>query len=212
MPREIDIVQTLKKSLLIAAWVAGCVSGIGQAQAQEWTVDAVMDALRGLQYAKANFKEIRHSTFLVEPIKLSGNFVYKAPRTFIKETYKPFPEIVTVDENGVKIEQEKEAQEGQSRTQFIAADAHPLVKGLVDSAEATMSGKKELLEVRYDLEISGTEKRWTVKLTPKEEALRKKLDSLYFEGSGDLIDRAEIRETDGDWSVINLEYLKVERN
>jgi hypothetical protein len=174
-------------------------------------VDAVMESLRGLKYAKATFKETRHSTFLVEPLELTGTFVYRAPRTFVKETYKPYPEIVTVDANGVKIEQEREAQEGQSRIQFIAADTHPLVKGLVDSAEATMSGKRELLEARYDLEISGTRDHWKVRLVPRDNALREKLDSLYFEGSGDLIDRAEIMETDGDWSVIDLEYLKVER-
>lgn len=183
-----------------------------QAGAQEWTVDAVMSALRGLKYAEATFTEIRHSSFLKKPLDLNGTFVYEAPRTFVKKTFKPYPETVTVDANGVKIEQEKSEQEGQSRTQFIAADAHPLVQGLVDSAEATMSGKRELLEARYDLEISGTEETWTVTLVPKEEALRKKLDSLSFEGNGDLIKHAEINETDGDRSIIDLEYLKVERN
>lgn len=198
--------------MVLAVCLAALLAGGNRAEAQEWTVDSVMEALRGLRYAEATFRETRHSTFLVKPLDLKGTFVYKAPRTFIKETFKPYPEIVTVDANGVKIEQEKGAQEGQSRTQFIAADAHPLVKGLVDSAEATMSGKKELLEARYDLEISGTEQRWTVKLVPKDKSLRKKLDSLFFEGSEDLIDRVEIRETDGDWSVIDLEFLKVERH
>ena len=172
----------------------------------------MMNALRGLKYAEATFTEVRHSSFLKKPLNLNGTFVYEAPRTFIKETLKPYPETVTVDANGVKIEQEKGAQEGQSRTQFIAADAHPLVQGLVDSAEATMSGKRELLEARYDLEISGTEETWSVTLVPKEVALRKKLDSLSFEGSGDLIKHAEINEADGDRSIIDLEYLKVERN
>jgi hypothetical protein len=83
---------------------------------------------------------------------------------------------------------------------------------LVDSAEAPMSGKKELLEARYDLEISGTEEQWTVVLVPKENALRKKLESLTFEGSADLIKHAEILEADGDLSIIDLDYRKVERN
>lgn len=186
--------------------------GLGPAVAQDWTVDSVMDALRGLKYAEARFREVRHSTFLVKPLDLNGTFVYKAPQTFVKETFKPYPEIVTIDANGVKIEQEKGAQEGQSRTQFIAADAHPLVQGLVESAEATMSGKRELLEARYELELAGSSEQWTVKLVPREEALKKKLESMTFKGTGDLINQAEIREADGDWSTIHLEYLKVERN
>lgn len=212
MPRKIDIAPRTGRVVRLVTFVAVLLGCSSQAAAQEWTVDSVMEALRGLAYTEATFKEARHSTFLVKPLDLTGTFVYKAPRTFIKETYKPYPEIVTVDANGVKIEQEKQGQEGQSRTQFIAADAHPLVQGLVDSAEATMSGKKELLEARYDLEISGIEEQWTVVLVPKEKALRKKLESLTFEGSGDLIKHAEILEADGDLSIIDLDYRKVERN
>lgn len=195
--------------MTLLAFLPGCLS---TALAQEWGVDSVMDALRSLAYAEAKFKEVRHSNFLIKPLDLNGTFVYKAPRTFIKETFKPYPETVTIDANGVKIEQEKGAQEGQSRTQFIAADAHPLVQGLVESAEATMSGRRDLLEARYELEVTGTAEQWTARLVPKEKALQKKLESLQFDGREHLINRAEIREPDGDWTVIELEYLKVERN
>ena len=58
-------------------------------------------------------------------------------------------------------------QEGQSRIQFIAADAHPLVKGLVDSAEATMSGNKDLLEARYELELIGSREKVDCKTGPQ---------------------------------------------
>ena len=180
--------------------------------AQDWTVDSVMEGLRGLQYVEATFVETRHSVFLTQKLELNGTFVFTAPQTFIKETFEPYPERVQVDSNGVRIDQERSEQESQSRTQFIAADAHPLVKGLVDSAEATMSGNKELLEARYELDLTGTEKDWSVELIPKEQALRDKIESIVFLGSGDLIQRAEIKEADGDWSVILLTYEKVERN
>ena len=212
MPRKIDTAYRTSRKVRLLVCVSLFLGSAARAGAEEWTVDAVMSALRGLKYAEATFKEVRHSSFLKKPLDLKGTFIYKAPRTFIKETFKPYPETVTVDANGVKIEQEKAAQEGQSRTQFIAADAHPLVQGLVDSAEATMSGKKELLEARYEIELNGTGERWRVILVPKEKALRKKLDSLSFEGSGDLIRHAEINEADGDRSIIDLDYLKVERN
>jgi outer membrane lipoprotein-sorting protein len=205
-------VSRLKLSVFAGILVAGFLAANEHVDAQSWTVDTVMEGLRGLRHFEATFDETRHSTFLKTPIKLNGTFVYTAPQTFIKETFKPFPEIVTVDHNGVKIEQEKEMQEGQSRVQFIAADAHPLVKGLVDSAEATMSGNKDLLEARYELELIGSREGWTVKLVPREKALRKKIESLLFTGNDDLIDSVEIRESDGDWSVINLKYESVERN
>ena len=143
---------------------------------------------------------------------MTGVFSYRAPQTFIKETFDPFPEMVVVDANGIKIDQERWEHEGQSRTQFIAANAHPLVEGLVDSAKATMSGKKELLEARYELAIEGTKDDWKVTLVPREEALRKKVDSILLIGIEDLIQSVEIREADGDWSIINLTYGKVERH
>ena len=183
-----------------------------QDQSQSWSIDAIMAGLRGLSHVQATFDETRHSAFLSKPLELKGTFVYKAPQTFIKETFRPFPEIVTVDENGVKIEQEKETQEGQSRTHFISANAHPLVKGLVDGAAATMSGKKELLEAQYDLELEGTEDAWTVQLIPKEKALRKKIEVMLFQGSGDLIEHVTITEADGDLTEIRLQYKNVERN
>lgn len=205
-------VSRIKLSVFTGILVAGFLVANDRVDAQAWTVDAVMEGLRGLRHVEATFNETRHSTFLTTPIKLNGTFVYEAPQTFIKETFKPFPEIVTVDHNGVKIEQDKDMQEGQSRIQFIAADAHPLVQGLVDSAKATMSGKKELLEARYRLELNGSKENWSVKLVPREKALRKKIESLLFVGNGDLINSVEIRESDGDWSVINLKYESVERN
>ena len=180
--------------------------------AQDWTIDSVMEGLRGLRHVEASFVEIRHSTFLTQQLELNGIFVFKAPQTFIKETFEPYPERVQVDRHGVRIDQEKSEQESQSRTQFIAANAHPLVKGLVDSAQATMSGDRKLLEDRYELNLSGTEQDWSVILVPKEQVLREKVESIMFLGSGDLIQRAEIKEADGDWSVIDLTYDKVERH
>lgn len=186
--------------------------GAAKGLAQSWTIDAVMESLRRLEHVESTFTETRHSTFLTKPLKLNGTFVFKAPQTFIKETFEPFPERVLVDSNGVRIDQDRIQHEGQSRTQFIAADAHPLVEGLVASAKATMSGEKELLETRYELEIEGTKEKWAVKLTPKEQVLRKKIESILFLGNEDLIYQVEIREADGDWSVIDLTYKKIERN
>lgn len=182
------------------------------AAAEPWTIESVMAGLRGLKHADTTFTETRHIAFLTKPIEMTGTFSYRAPQTFIKETFDPFPETVVVDANGIKIDQERQAHEGQSRTQFIAADAHPLVEGLVDSAKATMSGEKELLEARYELAIEGTKDDWKVRLVPREEALREKVDSILFIGVEDLIQSVEIREADGDWSVINLTYEKVERH
>lgn len=181
------------------------------AAAESWTIDAVMEGLRGLKHVESTFDEIRHTSFLKNPIKLNGIFVFKAPQTFIKETFEPFPEKVVVDANGIRIDQEK-VREGQTRTQFIAADAHPLVAGLVESAKATMSGSREMLEARYELNIEGGREDWTVTLTPKEQVLRDKVDRILFFGSEDLINSVEIREADGDWSTIDLTYGKVERN
>ena len=107
----------------------------------------------------------------------------------------------------------EEAERGLAECRrFVRENRRPLVKGLVDSAEATMSGNKELLEARYELDLTGTEEDWSVELVPKEQALRDKIESIVFLGSGDLIQRAEIKEADGDWSVILLNYEKVERN
>lgn len=197
---------------LIRLFVLATLLGSSNVRAQEWTIDSVMAGLRGLRHVQATFVETRHSGFLTKQLKLKGVFIFKAPQTFIKETVEPFPERVQVDSNGVRIDQERSEQESQSRTQFIAADAHPLVKGLVDSAQATMSGRKELLESRYELNTSGTEQDWSVVLIPKEQVLREKVESITFLGSGDLIQRAEIKEADGDWSVIQLTYEKVERH
>ena len=196
----------------ICALVVGALVVSTKTLAQSWTIDAVMEGLRRLQHVESTFTEIRHSAFLIKPLELNGTFVFRAPQTFIKETFKPFPERVLVDSNGVRIDQDKTQYEGQGRTQFIAADAHPLVEGLVASAKATMSGEKALLESRYELGIKGTEENWEVTLVPKEKALRDKVESILILGSQDLIQRVEIREADGDWSTIDLTYEKIERN
>ena len=199
------------KNAVCALAIGGLVVS-AETLAQAWTIDAVMEGLRQLQHVESTFIETRHSSFLIQPLELNGTFVFKAPQTFIKETYKPFPETVRVDSHGVRIDQDKLQYEGQGRTQFIAADAHPLVEGLVASAKATMSGDKALLESRYELGIEGTEENWEVTLVPKEKVLRDKVESILILGSEDLIQRVEIREADGDWSTIDLTYKKIERN
>ena len=54
------------------------------------------------------------------------------------------------------------------------------------------------------MEFTGSEMRWTLALTPRDAQLAKTVAEIRIDGSMDELSRVEIRQPDGDRSLMTL--------
>ena len=143
------------------------------------------------------FSEVQHLAMLERPLESSGELFYQAPDRLEKRTLQPRPETLLLD-HGVLT-----ARRGQ-RTHVLSLRDYPQVIPFVESIRATLAGDDAALERYFDVRFAGTLEHWTLELVPAEATVARRVQLIRIAGERDSIRTVEIRQTDGDASVLTL--------
>jgi hypothetical protein len=81
---------------------------------------------------------------------------------------------------------------------------YPQILPFVESIRATLAGDRNALERIFHVEFSGSVERWTLTLVPLDQQLTRIVKQVQIDGSRDQLLRVEIRQTDGDRSLMTL--------
>jgi len=160
-------------------------------------LDSVMHALAQRQQGTANFVERHFLALLKRPVESSGELLYRAPDRLEKRTLKPHPENLVLEGDRLSIER-------GHHTHVLDLRAYPEVAPFVESIRATLSGDRRGLERVFTLEFTGNAASWRLNLVPLDPAMRKIIAEIRIDGLRDLLTEVEIRETDGDRSLMTL--------
>ncbi|MGH8819025.1 MAG: LolA family protein, partial [Achromobacter pestifer] len=68
---------------------------------------------------------------------------------------------------------------------------------------SVLAGDTRALQENFDLALTGEANAWQLLLTPRSALLRQIFDNIQING-GQLVDRIELRETQGDRSVLQM--------
>ncbi|SAK78256.1 LolA family protein [Caballeronia ptereochthonis] len=168
------------------------------APASGWTLDRLMNTLGAKKSGRAHFTETRYLKIAQEPLESSGELVFVAPDHLEKHTLSPKPEnlvvdgdMLTVDRNGRKV--------------TIALRNYPELGAFIDSIRATLAGNRFALENAYKVSIAGQGDNWTLTLVPTDSRMQKKVSEITLAGTGATLARVEIRQADGDRSLMRLQ-------
>jgi len=142
--------------------------------------------------ARTSFVELRGSKLLKKPLRLQGEYLRPDADTLVRKVAAPYVETTTIRAGEVEI-----ARDGKSARRFSLARV-PEMAGLQSSFGALLSGDRRLLEQRYDLRTQGTRQRWTMTLTPKDAAMRQKVETITLYGRGSELRCIETQPTAGD--------------
>ena len=160
-------------------------------------LDRVMGALAERKHGHVSFTEKKFIALLDEPVESSGELLYEAPDRLEKKTLKPKPEDLVL-EGGVVA-----AQRGKHHY-TLDLKQYPQVLPFIESIRATLAGDRAALERIFKVDFSGQFESWTLDLTPLDSKLAKAVKGIHIEGAKDFIHSIEIREADGDRSLMTI--------
>ena len=74
----------------------------------------------------------------------------------------------------------------------------------VESFRSTLKGDLAALQRFYRVTLEGGEQRWQLALTPRDPKMSALIESILIGGGGGRISRIEVREAQGDRSVMTV--------
>ncbi|MBY4947500.1 outer membrane lipoprotein carrier protein LolA [Cupriavidus respiraculi] len=164
-----------------------------------WGVDQLMAALAAQKSGRARFVETKYLAMLERPVESSGELVFVAPDRLEKRTLSPKPESLTLTGDMMTVER-------AGRKTVIPLQNFPELAGFIESLRGTLGGNRDALERYYRLSLEGQAARWTLTLTPTEPRMAAAIRTIRIDGAGDKVQSVEIRQADGDRSVMRITH------
>jgi hypothetical protein len=177
--------------------VLSMLSGAPWALAGDSDLDRIMSALAQRKHGHVTFVEKKFIALLDRPIESSGELLYDAPDRLEKKTLKPRPESLVLEGGVIS------AQRGRHHY-VLDVKQYPQVMPFIESIRATLAGDRAALERSFKVEIVGNFDEWTLVLRPLDSKLTRTVKEIHIEGEKDLIRLVEIREADGDRSLLTI--------
>jgi hypothetical protein len=184
--------RVLGLGLSLLACAAGRIAG-----AADNDLDAVMQSLAARRHGEVSFVEQQFLSLLKRPIESSGELLYDAPGRLEKRTLEPRPESLLVEGDVLTVKR-------GNRSHVLDLKAYPQILPFVTSIRATLAGDLSGLEQVFRLDFLGSAARWTLVLAPRDARLAKTVSEIRIDGARDALLKVEIRQTDGDRSLMTL--------
>jgi hypothetical protein len=160
-------------------------------------LDAVMGLLAMRQHGRVEFIEQQFLAVLDHPVESSGELRYDAPDHLEKRTLLPRPENLVLAGGELTVER-------GGRRHVLDMHRYPQIQPFVESIRATLAGDRGALERVFHVEFAGSVERWSLVLVPLDRQLAKTVKQVQIDGSRDQLLRIEIRQADGDRSLMTL--------
>jgi Outer membrane lipoprotein carrier protein LolA-like len=182
---------------LIFLSICAALSGAAHAQAGFSDLNEVMGMLAMRQHGRVEFIEQQFLAVLKQPIESSGELRYDAPDRLEKRTLKPHAETLVLSGGVLTVER-------AHNRRVMDLHSYPQVLPFVESIRATLAGDRASLERVFRLDFAGTVSRWTLTLVPLESKVKQTVSQVRIDGIRDQLLKVEIRQPDGDRSLMTL--------
>ncbi|MGO9947304.1 MAG: LolA-related protein [Steroidobacteraceae bacterium] len=160
-------------------------------------LDEVMGLLATRQHGRVEFVEQQFLHILDHPIESSGELRYDAPDRLEKRTLKPHAETLLLAGGVLTVERARGRR-------VLDLRAYPQIQPFVESIRATLAGDRSSLERLFHLDFAGSLARWTLTLVPLDSNVKRAVAHVRIDGMRDQLLKVEIRQPDGDRSLMTL--------
>jgi hypothetical protein len=184
-------------ALLLLACALLLAAGTPAALAADSDLDQVMSALAQRKHGHVTFVEKKYIALLDRPVESSGELLYDAPDRLEKKTLEPKPESLVLEGGTVS------AQRGR-RHYVLDLKQYPQIVPFIESIRATLAGDRAALEQVFQVDFRGSVDHWALGLVPRDPKLARTVKEIHIEGEKDVIHSVEIREADGDRSLLTI--------
>ena len=181
--------------LVVATAAAG--APICAAAPGDVPLDQLLALFAARQHGHVTFTERHELALLTRPLESSGELFYDAPDYLEKRTLTPKAEDLKLEHGILTLERGRHHRSVELRD-------YPQLLPYLESLRATLAGDRAALERYFHVQLSGNLDGWQLALLPADATLGRTLREVRIAGERDAIRTVEIRETDGDASVLTL--------
>ncbi len=159
-----------------------------------WTVPILLNAVAHEARHEVRFVETTHLASLTRPLKTSGRLIYRKPATLIMRQQRPSPVTYRIVGGRLYV----------NGHPGVPIDRIPQVMAIVSGFEGLLSGNRALLLHDYTLRLTGSARRWRLRLVPRLPALAKVVRVVEVRGHGGEPTSVRTTTPGGDFSVMRL--------
>ena len=188
------------QSLASAGVMGLALATLSPAAFAAWELQQLMDSLAKNKSGRATFVEKKYISLLDQPVESSGELLYTAPDRLEKRTLKPRPESLLIDNGALTVERGK-------RRMVLRLQDYPELVAFTESIRGTLAGDTVALKRIYNLDLDGSEERWTLTLRPVETKMLEVVQRIRIGGSRAEVKSVEIEQADKDRSVMIITPL-----
>ena len=168
--------------------------------AQAFDLDQLAAQLSKPAVVRGPFIQEKHLRALPKPLTSTGQFVLSKDLGLLWLLEKPLQQDYRIDGTGIA----KRTPQGWQPVAQQSASAQQNRLFL-----AVLKGDSSGLRQDFDLSLSGAADNWTLDLTPKSLLLKQIFSAIQIQG-GALVQRIELRETQGDSTLLRLSDSKAD--
>jgi hypothetical protein len=179
--------------------VGGHPLACGAAESDDETAafDQLLKILGERRHDHVTFTEVQELAILDQPLHSSGELLYDAPDRLEKRTLEPRREDLLLDHGVLSVERDH-------RRRSVSLRDFPQAAPFIESVRATLAGDRAALARYFTMRFSGTLAHWTLELVPADATLKRSVQHIHITGETDRIRTVEIRQSDGDTSIITI--------
>ncbi|WP_019939631.1 outer membrane lipoprotein carrier protein LolA [Bordetella sp. FB-8] len=163
--------------------------GLGQLQAQ----------LRAAPIVRGHFVQQKFLRSLPQPLTSRGDFTLAQGKGLLWQLTSPFAQDLRITPQGIAKRDER--GQWQALPQQLGASRET---GLF---LAVLAGDTHGLQENFDISLTGHAQDWTMTMKPSSALLSQVFDAIVIQGDA-LVRRIELRETQGDRTVLQLQDLQ----
>jgi len=167
------------------------------AGANGFDVSSLMKRLAAAPAGEVKYVEKKHSILLAAPVDSSGTLAFRKPDVVEKNVLTPRVERYRIAGDELTV-----THGGRERR--VALSSQPLLAAFAASLRGVLAGDEDLLREHYRLVLEGTEAAWRLDLVPIDEGIGRFVEKIAVSGRGARIAEVEVRETNGDRSVMQV--------
>jgi outer membrane lipoprotein-sorting protein len=191
---------------LIARCIARIISGLLLAglaqQAMAFDLDQLSAQLGEPEVVRGSFIQEKHLRALPQPLTSRGHFVLARDHGLLWLLERPLQQDYRIDAQGI-------ARRSEQGWQFVAQQSATAQQNRLFLA--VLKGDSSGLRQDFELSLSGTAEAWQLDLTPRSVLLKQVFKAIVING-GELVQRIELQETQGDSTVLRLEDSQADQS
>lgn len=163
--------------------------------AQAFDLDALATQLARPAVVEGSFVQQRYLRALPQPLTSSGHFTLARGLGLLWQLEKPLAQTYRITPGAIS---------KQTPTGWTPLPGSDLAARQSALFLAVLGGDRSGLERDFELALTGDANHWQLRLTPRGALLKQVFDGILIQG-GALVKQVEIRETQGDHSLLKLD-------